>query len=291
MTRIRFAAAAVLAAVGLGTTATAATSAHAATGPHVSARATTQNLRVVTANVDFATTAAHVQSVWENQIAPNADVAFLQEVKNVRLGAFIDSTRWIVLHGSTTNELQNWNSDGKGSAKLGTAVVIRRSAISGSLSDYALVKGVDGGWGCKKLSPTAYQIQTRWITKVKLHLANGRYVRLSSLHMPPARCAAPMATADPSPYFKMAENVVSFVKLSTMPTILGADWNKPILQDPNGIAAKTNLRVAGLPSTVTGSRIDGFMYGPNLSGTGVRKLGTPSSGHSTVQLTVAIPAP
>ena len=245
-----------------------ATSAGAVSVPSASA-ATAVQLRVVTANVDF----AHPEDTpgkWRNLIAPNADIVFLQEAKNLKLANFVDTSTWIIRHGTVADE--NDSDD-----RLGSAVLIRRS-VATDVDDWDLVKGVDA-------SPCPDGgIMTRWIAKIKVKLTNGRWVRVAALHMPPPRCQ----TGPGSPYDRMSDNVVDFVKRTDMFTILGADWNKTVDADPNDIGHRSGLEPNG-PDT--GDRIDGFMYSPTLGNCCMTELGQVSDGHQAVQLKLTVPAP
>ncbi|TDO59022.1 hypothetical protein EV651_109297 [Kribbella sp. VKM Ac-2571] len=226
-------------------------------------------LRFVTANVDFGAPET-TPAKWRNLIAPNADVVFLQEAKNLRLADFVDTSTWIIRHGTVANE--NDSED-----RLGSAVLIRRS-VATDVDDWDLVKGVDA-------SPCPDGgIMTRWIAKLKIKLTNGRWVRIASLHMPPGRCQ----TGPGSPYDVMSGNVVDFVQRTDMFTVLGADWNKTVDADPNDIGKRSGLEPNGPDS---GDRIDGFMYSPALANCCMTQLGQVSDGHQAVQLKLTISAP
>lgn len=288
------AAAAVAATLATGAATTTPAQASTARPSRATARAgAVVHLSVVTANVDFGTKPAVVAKKWRNQISGKpASVIFLQEAKNLQLtktrrAGFVDPDRWVILHGTRRSEL--WNLKHNSSAQLGTAILIRKTAIKrGSVHDYQLVKGVGGGWGCHYYSKSKHNIQTRWIASVRVHLTNGRRVRLSSLHMPPQRCQAPYATKSPSPYAVMASNVIRYVKRTTMPTIIGADWNKTVTKNPGGIPRKTGMGAKGFG-------IDGVMFtkkgASKLTFKSLKNRGRPSKGHTTVMVQLDVPAP
>ncbi|MFF3868059.1 endonuclease/exonuclease/phosphatase family protein [Micromonospora sp. NPDC001898] len=224
------------------------------------ASAAAMELRVVTANLAFRQ-APGVRQDW-TKIGPYADIVFFQEAKNVRL-ADVLGDGWIVRQDTSAEDRQ------------GSAVAIRR-ALAAEIVDFELVKGTDGA------SCGGEPIMTRWITKLRLRLTNGRPVRLASLHMPPPRCQS----GPGSPYAVMADNVVEFANRSDVLTILGADWNKIVDQDPNEIGARTGLKPRGPNS---GLRIDGFYVSPAITTRDVRHLEQTGSDHRPVQMHVGIP--
>lgn len=239
------------------------------TGPPAAA-AGSVDLRFVTANVDFGAPQSAVRDKWENLLAPNADIVFVQEAKNVRFSDFVNTSTWIIRHGTTTAEDDSED-------KLGSAVLIRRS-IATDVAEYGLVKGVDA-------SPCPDGgIMTRWLAKIQVKLTNGRWIRVASLHMPPPRCQ----TGPGSPYDRMADNVVGFTNRTDMLTVLGADWNKTVDADPGDIGRRTGLEPNGPDD---GDRIDGFLYSPGAANCCLRQLGQVSNGHQAVQVTLTIPAP
>jgi len=230
-------------------------------------------LRFMTANVDF----EEAQEVVEKKLNAvidkgDPDIVFLQEAKVVKLADFVDTSVWIIRHGTEPGEADS-------SDRLGSAVLIRRSAVT-AVKDFGLVKGTPGQ------STKNCKFETRWIAKLKVKVANGRWVRIASLHMPPARCQ----TGSKGPYVRMAASVVSFVKRSGMLTVLGADWNKNVDADPNNIGKKSGLTANGLDE---GDVIDGFMYSPKLGSQTPepKAIGQISEGHQAVQITLTIPAP
>ncbi|MFT7839793.1 endonuclease/exonuclease/phosphatase family protein [Saccharothrix sp. BKS2] len=227
-------------------------------------------LRFVTANINFDADQSVVRDKWRNLIAPNADVVFLQEAKNVRLSDFVETSTWIIRHGTSAAEDDSED-------KLGSALLIRR-AVATEVADYGLVKGVDAS-PCPRGG-----IMTRWLAKIKVKLTNGRWIRVASLHMPPLRCQ----TGPGGPYDRMADSVVAFADLTDMPTVLGADWNKVVDDDPNAIGRRSGLEPNG-PDL--GERIDGFMYSPRLRNCCLTQLGLASRGHPAVQVKLTVPAP
>ncbi len=232
--------------------------------PPASAAGTVQ-LRFVTANLNFGLAQSTVQQDWHDVIAPNADIAFLQEAKNVNLDAVIDNGTWLVQQDTTS------------SATKGSALVIRKSVITDH-TDWGLVKGVDAS------SCPDGGIETRWIAKMQIQLSNGRWIRVASLHLPPARCQ----TGPGSPYDLMSDNVVGFVADSNRLTVLGADWNKVVDDDPNDIGKRSGLEPNG---TDDGSRIDGFMYSAPLANCCLTPLAVTHSDHRPVQIKLTVPAP
>ena len=127
-------------------------------------------------------------------------------------------------------------------------------------------------------------IMARWIAKTAIRLTNGRWIRVASLHMPPARCQ----TGPGSPYDEMSNNVVDFVRSGDRLTVLGADWNKVVDADPNDIGARANLEPNG-PSS--GLRIDGFMYDRALSNCCITRLAAIHSEHHPIQIRITVPNP
>lgn len=233
------------------------------------AHAAAVQVRLVTANLDFNISQAKVAADWKNEIAPNADIVFLQEAKNVKLASFVDTSTWIVRQDTSSSD------------RAGSALVIRRSAVK-SISDYGLVEGVAAS------SCPGGGIETRWISKAQVRLTNGRLIRIASLHMPPGRCQ----TGPSGPYNRMAGNVVAFAKRTDMPTLLGADWNKVVDADPNDIGKQTGLKPYG-PNSASGdaTRIDGFYASKAFSATGLKHLADDNSDHNPVQMKVTIAAP
>ncbi|MDC0712204.1 endonuclease/exonuclease/phosphatase family protein [Stigmatella sp. ncwal1] len=238
-------------------------SVQSADAPKASATANEQ-LRVVTANLAFRGPDA-VRNDW-NTIGPEADIVFVQEAKNVRLRDILGDA-WAVRQDTSSEDRQ------------GSAVVIRKSAVK-SVGDLQLVKGTDAS-DCN--SPEG-GIMTRWIARVDVQLNNNRWLRATSLHMPPARCQNGLG----SPYAVMADNVVAFAKRSEPLLVLGADWNKVVDSDPNEIGSRTSLKPRG-PDT--GSRIDGFYVSPAINTADLHPLPQTGSDHRPVKMTIGVPAP
>lgn len=216
-------------------------------------------LRVVTANLAFRGDAG-VRSDW-NTIGPEADIVFVQEAKNVNLRNILGDG-WIVRQDTSSEDRQ------------GSAVVIRRSAVQ-SAADLVLVKGTDNH---------SCGIMTRWIARVDVQLLNGRWVRLASLHMPPARCQ----TGPGGPYDTMADSVVAFANRSDKLMVLGADWNKVVDEDPNNIGGRTGLKPRGPDA---GQRIDGFYVSQAIGTRDLHHLPQTGSDHRPVKMTITVPAP
>jgi endonuclease/exonuclease/phosphatase family metal-dependent hydrolase len=232
--------------------------------PAAPAAAAAVQLRFVTANVDFGLPQSQVKADWQTVIAPNADIVFLQEAKAVTLTDFVDTTTWLVLQDTSSDD------------RAGSALVIRRSVFA-DRENYDLVKGVDGG------SCPGGGIETRWIAKIALKLHNGRWLRVASLHLPPDRCQ----TGPGSLYDRMSDNVVDFVRTSDRLTVLGADWNKVVDDDPNDIGARANLEPNGPDD---GLRIDGFMYSRSIANCCLTRLAATHSDHRPIQLKLTVPA-
>ena len=230
------------------------------------AQAAAVQLRFVTFNVNFNNSQPQVRADWEDVVAPHADIVFFQEAKNVRLADFINTNIWLVR--------QNVAND----AEAGSALAVRRSAIT-DFEGWDLVKGVDAS-NC----PGDPDILTRWIAKMGVKVSNGRLVRIASLHMPPGNCQ----TGPGSPYDRMSDNIVQFVRGGDRLTVLGADWNKIVDQDPNDIGKRTGLEPNGPDD---GSRIDGFMYSKQLANCCLTRLGQVNSDHRPVQVKLTVPAP
>ncbi len=220
-------------------------------------------VRVVTANLDFRG-ADYVKKAWA-VVGPNADIVFVQEAKFVVLRQVL-GLHWVVRQDTSSEDRQ------------GSAVVIRRS-ITKEVGSLELVKGVDGGH-CPDGG-----ILTRWIAKVPVQLSNGRWIRVASLHMPPPRCQ----TGPGGRYATMADNVVSFVRRTDRLTVLGADWNKIVDDDPNDIGQRTGLKPRGPDD---GLRIDGFYVSQPITTCCLGKLArTGDNHHRPVKMTIGVPAP
>lgn len=223
-------------------------------------------LRVVTANLAFRGNPG-VKEDWKT-IGPEADIVFVQEAKNVVLRDILDLDTWIVRQDTSSDAVQ------------GSAVVIRRSMVQAA-DQLVLVKGVDAN-DCD--DPVLGGIMTRWIARVDVQLNNGRWLRVASLHMPPARCQDGLG----SPYAVMADNVVAFANRSERLLVLGADWNKVVDDDPNNIGARTGLKPRGPDE---GTRIDGFYVSQAIGTTDLHKLAQTGSDHRPVKMTITVPAP
>lgn len=223
---------------------------------------TAQSLRVVTFNTDFRG-AAYFGTAWD-VIRPEADVVFVQEAKNVVLNDVV-GPYFVVRQDTSADARQN------------SAVIIRKSVVSqvGSLELVLGVGAVGGDCG----------IMARYITKVPIQLTNGRWLRVASLHMPPARCQ----TGPGGPYDTMADNVVRFANSTDRLTVLGADWNKVVDWDPNNIGGRTGLRPYGPDE---GLRIDGFYASPRIGACCLHKLQQiGDNDHRPVVMTTSVPAP
>ena len=220
-------------------------------------------LRVVTFNTDFKG-ADYFKKAWD-VIRPEADIVFIQEAKNVVIRDVVGKA-WIVRQNTSTDAKQN------------SAVIIRRSIVK-EIRDFELVVGVEGG-PCPRGG-----ILTRYITKVNMVLANGRWLRVASLHMPPPRCEE----GEVNRYAIMANNVVKFANRTKRLTILGGDWNKIVDNDPYNIGERTGLKPRG-PNA--GKRIDGFYVSKAIKTCCLHKLEKIGENkHRPVHMTVTIPAP
>lgn len=232
-------------------------------------------LRFMTANVDFTASPATVKEKLNAVIDDgDPDIVFLQEAREVKLAKIVEPKVWIIRHGTVSGERDS-------SDRLGSAVLIRRSVVT-KVKDFGLVKGAS----LRSTDPGGCRMQTRWITKLKVKVANGRWVRIASLHMPPADCQE----GSKGPYVRMASSVVKLVKRSGMLTVLGADWNKNVDADPNNIGKRSGLTANGLDK---GDLIDGFLYSPTLGNDTLEptSIGVVSYHHRAVQITFTIPAP
>lgn len=242
-------------------------------GQSASAATAAQQIRVVTFNVDFAIKdAATVRNQLNAHVLPYADVVFLQEAKNFDFRTIVDTSVWVVRQGDPAGWAVS-SEDEKGSA-----ILVRRS-IAIDTADYGLVKGVDAS-SCPNGG-----IMTRWIAKMKVQLSNGRWVRIGSLHMPPDRCRIDGVY---DPYDRMADNVVEFVNRTPMFTVLGADWNAIVDNDPNNIGGRSGLEANG-PDAGAPLRIDGFMYSPTLTNCCMTVLPKTYGDHYPVQLKLTVP--
>jgi endonuclease/exonuclease/phosphatase family metal-dependent hydrolase len=227
------------------------------------AQAAPVSLRVVTAYLQFAGPVAAGED-WQT-IGPNADIVFVQEAKNVVLRDILGDG-WIVRQNTSSDDRQ------------GSAVAVRRSAVA-EVGDLQLVKGTDAS-SCG--DPPG--IMTRWITRTDVKLHNGRWLRVASLHMPPPRCQDGLG----SPYAVMADNVVAFVRGGNRLTVLGADWNKVVDDDPNDIGKRADLKPRGPDDT---QRIDGFYVSPEIGTADLHLLPRTNSDHRPVQMTISVPSP
>ncbi len=220
-------------------------------------------LTVVTANLDFGLSQAQVKQDWPT-ISKDADVVFVQEAKNVDLAAIVDTSVWAVRQ-STASE-----------AEQGSGLVVRKSSFSGAIGDLHLRLGTAGG------SCPDGGILARYIAWAEVTLKNGTNVRLASLHMPPARCQ----TGPGSLYDDMAEETKAFAQDTGKKLVIGADWNKVVDDDPNGIAQASGMTPYGPNS---GTRIDGFMADNVISGSDLHHLANTNSDHDPVQMNLDIP--
>lgn len=228
-----------------------------AVNPERAVAATTQNVRLVTVNVDFTASSAQVRADFA-KYSPYADIILMQEAKNVDLHSLIDTTVWVVRQAG-----------GHGSAEAGSAIVVRRSAAR-QVTNFRLRKGVDAGCG----------LQTRYIAIVDVQLANGSWIYPASAHLPPKRCWGPH-------YDAMATVVVDVLRTFPRRLVIGADWNKVVANDPNNISARTGGQ--HVPRSV-GTHIDGFYKPKNLANN------TPTQGpdiygaHFPIHMAIAVPA-
>lgn len=248
--------------VGLFAAALAVAAATTVAVAHQASAATKQQVRVVTANLEFHG-AAVVRGDWK-AISADADIVFLQEAKNVAMRDVV-GPGWLVRQDTSSDD------------KQGSAVVIRRSIIK-TVGAFALVPGVGG-------QPKPCEIMTRWIATVNVQLTNGRWLRVASLHMPPPRCQ----TGPGGPYDTMADNVVTFGNRTNRLTVLAADWNKVVDQDPNDIGGRTGLKPRGPDGPP--NRIDGFYVSPTIGTCCLHYLKPIHSDHVPVHMTISVPAP
>jgi len=101
--------------------------------------------------------------------------------------------------------------------------------------------------------------------------------------MPPPRCPDGPA----GPYAVMADNVVAFVRGGDRLTVLGADWNKVVDDDPNDIGRRTGLKPRGPDA---GQRIDGFYVSDAIGTRDLCHLAETGSDHRPVQMTISVPS-
>lgn len=230
-------------------------------------------LRFVTANMSFRSSQKAAKKKWLKLIAPHADIVFLQEAKNLKLRhKFVDRQKWYIFHGKPTDPKLKKHPEQDTKDRLGSAILVRKSAVA-DVRSWELIKGVGGG-GCGRKGP----IMTRWIAKIRVKLHNGRLIRVASAHMPPARCVKN------GKYKTMADNVVKFVKRTkTVPTVIGADWNATVDADKFKIAKRTKMHKDG-PNK--GDRIDGFLWSRGIKFVKLRKLGRANNqdDHQAVQI-------
>ncbi len=222
-----------------------------------------QEVRVITANVDFVLSPATVRSDIA-QFAGRADVILIQEAKNVVLRNLVDTSIW------------NVKQDTSSSDRAGSAILVRRSQVT-SVDDFHLVLGVNSS------SCPGGGIETRWMAVATLNLNNGGRLVVAALHMPPARCQ----TGIGSSYDRMSDNVVQLSRDHPDRLVMGADWNKVVLSDPNNIVARCSGRL--VVRAPQGS-IDGFMIPANLNSDSAQSLASTHSDHRPVLVTLTVPA-
>ncbi|WP_407676019.1 endonuclease/exonuclease/phosphatase family protein [Phycicoccus flavus] len=243
----------------------AAAGAVAASAPAASA-VDTQRVRVVTANVNFALDGATVRQRFENY-SQRADIVLVQEAKNVNFHTLLGD-RWIVRQDV---------SDGRGSAKAGSAVIVRRSIVPSrsAVGPVQLRLGTTAG-DCRT--------QARYIAHVTVRLNNGGVIRPASAHLPPGSCQ----TGGGSAYDEMITSLKNMSDLYPGRLVIGGDWNKVVRSDPNDLSRRTGGRIVprALPED-----IDGFYKPARLAQDGsVREVGFASKGHDAVQMVLLVPS-
>jgi endonuclease/exonuclease/phosphatase family metal-dependent hydrolase len=233
-----------------------------------------QQVRVVTANVNFALDGATVKARFDNYAA-RADIVLLQEAKALNLHAlFADDPDWIVRQyrpqaGDTTAEVES---------KRGSAVLVRRTAVQ-SVDAVELRYGTDrsdGGAEC--------DIMPRYVAHVRIVLANGAVLRAASAHLPPPRCQS----GTNGPYERMIQSIKGLSDTYPDRLLIGGDWNKVVKSDPNELSVRTGGRI--VPRAPEGS-IDGFYKPRDLPQVGsADTVGFASDGHLATRIIVSVPS-
>lgn len=214
-------------------------------------------VRVVTANIDFGLSKKKVKEDWKSY-SKHADVVLMQEAKRFDLRKVIGDSDWIIR--------QNTSS----SAKAGSAIAVRRS-IAREVSPLWLVKGVDAS-RCRKVG-SASGIQARYIARVNIKLKGGRKLKVASAHLPPKRCWGRV-------YDTMAQSIKKMIRNTPGHFIIGADWNKNLSNNPNGIASQTRMKIRAV-----GNRIDGFLVTKKTKAAKAKALKqTNAKGHRPIQV-------
>lgn len=211
------------------------------------------DIRIVTANVDFALRPKTVQEDLE-YIVEHADIITFQEAKRVDVDRLLKDPDWAVHQPDATDAL-------KGSGVAWRTSVAKR-------------KGVGRRIGTK---PLGRAMLARYIVWVRLEI-DGQDIVVASLHMPPKRFWNVL-------YRRMLGSVERFILSRKTPIIIGGDWNKLVLR-------ATDLReLAGQrQGKFFGHGIDGFLViaKGKLWVTETKKLRDTNSDHDPVQIKVRV---
>ena len=262
LVRLAGVAAALSVALPLAGTATSPVLAAPAAPATSYAAAPAQQVRVVTANVDFGLSARKVRKDLA-RIRPQADVILVQEARDVRLRKLVPRKGWAVKQRTSSP------------ARRGSAVLVRRS-IATSIGGLSLVRGV-GASPCDDIDNDGKPdgINTRYIARVDIGLVNGTTLKVASLHMPPPRCWG-------SVYNRMADSVVRMTRNTRGRLVLGADWNKIVRNDPNDINGRTGLKIRAPRG------FDGFYVRSSIPTTRAKALFDTRSDHDPVRMTITL---
>lgn len=202
---------------------------------------------VTTLNIDWANTSKeHAEDIAH--ITKHATVACLQECRDDNLSKIIPK-EW------RDNQVR------RTAATRGSAIIWDDRVWDRRRS--RLVLGVDN---------FGVRMHPRWISIVKLeHLETGQVIRFISMHVPPGR----YRWLQP----RIIDSLVAVIKLSRRPTVVGADFNFRIHNDPYHIAKRTNMERRG-------HGVDGFFVSKMLKVSSIfigKKL---NSGHRPLSVTI-----
>lgn len=183
---------------------------------------TMNDIRIVTANVDFTLRPAQVKEDLE-RIIKRADIICFQEAKRVDLDRLIKDKDWEV-YQPMANE-----------ATRGSAVAWRKS-MAKEVREGRVIGTTPHGRG----------MLTRHIVWVKLRI-NGKILVVASCHLPPKRYWGLV-------YNIMLASIGTFIGGRKVPVLIGADWNKIVTRaaDILALARRFNGQTRGV-------HIDGFL--------------------------------
>ncbi|MGL4339280.1 MAG: endonuclease/exonuclease/phosphatase family protein [Rhodoglobus sp.] len=228
--------------------------------------ATSHDVRIVTANVDFGVSDSTVKERFRDY-SRHADIVLIQEAKNVNLHRLLDSDNWIVRQRV-----------GSGNEQQGSAVVVRRSLVEhrSDVSDLDLTLGTNGN-ECR--------IMARYIATATVKLAQGGLLRVASVHLPPRNDCQ---TGPGSDYDEMIKSIARLSDRFPHRLVIGGDWNKIVRSDPNELSRQADNRI--VPRGPEGS-IDGFYIPRDFKQIGAaRTVGFASKGHRATQVILEVPA-